>query len=254
MRVAVLSDIHGNLPALRAVLGELDSAPADAIVVAGDICGGPLVRAALELLAARAEPVHWIAGNAERETVKQFDGAPTADDPPTRADAWSARQLDQQWRDTLASWPFTLELDGVRFCHGSPRRDDEILTRGTPENALADALAGTAERLVVGGHTHQQLIRELPGGPVFVNAGSVGLPYEGRPGAFWMAVDAGVPQLRQTGYDLPEALSELRASGFPELDDHLGDSLLSPVDPDWVTAFFEFRAGRKEDPGQPRPA
>lgn len=252
MRVAVLADIHGNLPALRAVLSQLDVEPVDAIVVAGDACGGPMVRATLELLDARAEPVHWISGNSERETVRQFDGAPTTDEPPERADAWSARQLDQRWRDTLASWPITLALDGVRVCHGSPRRDDEILTRGTPDDVLADALTGVTEPLVVGGHTHQQLIRKLPGRPVYANAGSVGLPYEGQGGAFWMLVVDGEPQLRQTNYDADTALRELQTSGFPELDEHLDGSLRHPIDPDWVTAQFEHQAGRGQDPGPPR--
>ena len=254
MRIAVLADVHGNLPALQAVLEQVDAEPVDAIVIAGDISGGPLVRDALELLGARAEPVHWISGNAERETVGQFDGAPVSDDPAGRADAWSAAQLGREWRDVLASWPATVTLDGVCFCHGSPRRDDEILTRGTPDAALADALAGVDARLVVGGHTHQQLIRELPGGPTYVNAGSVGLPYEGHAGAYWLVVNDGVPQLRQTGYDLRAARFALQGAGFPDLDDFLGDSLLTPVDPDWVTAFFEYRAGRKDHPGEPRRA
>ncbi len=220
MRVAVLADVHGNAPALRAVLAELD---ADAIVVAGDVVGGPMPREALELIAARPEPVHWIAGNAERETVAAFDGAPTSDDPAGRAAAWSARAIDRTWRDAIASWPISLALDGVRYCHGTPRRDDEILTRATPEEALREALAGVAEPLVVGGHTHQQMIRGR-----YANAGSVGMPYEGRPGAFWMVVADGVPQLRETAYDP----AELRATGYP-------DDMLEPADPDEVTALFE---------------
>jgi hypothetical protein len=69
-----------------------------------------------------------------------------------------------------------------------------------------------------------------------------------------MLVADGVPQLRETTYDRAAALTELRASGFPDLDDHLKGSLLSPVDPDWVTAFFEHTAGRRAHPGDPRPA
>jgi putative phosphoesterase len=254
VRIAVLADVHGNLPALRAVAARLDSEPVDAIVVAGDVCGGPLTRDTLELLSARPEPVHWIAGNSERETVAVFDGAEISDDPPARAAAWSSGQLDRPWRDTLASWPIALTLDNVCFCHGSPRRDDEILTRGTPDGALAEALGGVPEGLVVGGHTHQQLIRHVGDGLVYANAGSIGLPYEGSSDAFWMLVADGVPQLRETTYDRAAALTELRASGFPDLDDHLKGSLLSPVDPDWVTAFFEHTAGRRAHPGDPRPA
>jgi putative phosphoesterase len=254
VRIAVLADVHGNLPALRAVTGQLDSEPVDAIVVAGDVCGGPLTHDTLELLSARPEPVHWIAGNSERETVAVFDGAEISDDRAGRAAAWSSGQLDRRWRDALAGWPIALTLDGVCFCHGSPRRDDEILTRGTPDGALAAAMAAVPETLVVGGHTHQQLIRHVRDDLVYVNAGSVGLPYEGSQGAFWMLVADGAPQLRETSYDWTAALPELRASGFPELDDHLDGSLVSPVDPDWVTAFFEHTAGRRPHPGDSRPA
>jgi predicted phosphodiesterase len=193
MRIAVLADIHGNLPALRAVLGELDRDPVDAVVVAGDVVGGPL---------------------------------------PLEA-------LDGGWRDTLASWPIRHELDGVCFCHGSPRCDDEILTRVTPVTALLDALAGVDAALVVGGHTHQQVRRELGDGRAYVNAGSVGMPYEGRPGAFGLRVDDGVAERRRTDYDVDAAAAELRASGYPDVEDMLADSLLRPVDADEVTAFFE---------------
>lgn len=251
MRIAVLADVHGNLPALRAVLADVDREGVEAIVSAGDVVAGPLVRESLELLAARPEPVWWVRGNAEREAVEAFDGQPVTDDAPGRAAAWSARALDQRWRDELATWPISLELDGVVFCHGSPRSEDEFITRATPDDVVLDALTGAGERLVVGGHTHQQFIRPLGGGLVYANAGSVGLPYEGRRGAFWMIVDAGVPELRMTGYDLDAAMGELGASGFPDLDSHLADSLVEPVDPDWVAAFFEHRVGRGEDPGDP---
>lgn len=254
MLLAVLADIHGNLPALRAVLTELDREPVDAIVVGGDTCGGPLARAALDHLSMRPEPVHWIAGNAEREAVAVYDGGEISDDPASRAAAWTAAQLDAQWRDTIAGWPITLTLDGVRFCHGSPRRDDEIITRATPEPAIADALSGVVEDLVLGGHTHQQMIRAGSATTTYVNTGSVGLPYEGRPNAFWTVVADRRPQLRSTGYELAPALDELRDSGFPAVDGFCADSLITPVDPDWVTAYFEHVAGRKPHPGERRPA
>jgi putative phosphoesterase len=254
VHIAVLADVHGNLPALRAVLGQLDREPVDAIVVAGDVCSGPLVRDALVALEARPEPVHWIAGNSERETVAVFDGGEIPDGPAGRAAAWSAGQLDRPRRDALAAWPIAVALDGVCFCHGSPRRDDEILTRGTPDPVLAEALGDVSEALVIGGHTHQHMIRRVRAGLVYANAGSVGLPYEGSPAAFWILVADGVPHLRETSYDQAAALAALRASGYPELDDLLGSSFLSPVDPDWITAFLEHTAGRRPHPGDPRPA
>jgi predicted phosphodiesterase len=236
LRIAVFADVHGNLPALRAVLAEVD---ADAIVVAGDVVGGPQPRQVLEALAARPEPVHWIAGNAERETIAVLAGAASADDPPGRAARWSADALDAAWRAEMASWPIRLALGGVCFCHGSPRRDDEILTRATPDDALREALAGVPEPLVVGGHTHQQMIRAPGGGPAYANAGSVGMPYEGRPGAFWLLLDGGEPQLRCTSYDVEAAAAELRATGYPDVDDMITESLLDPVDPGSVTELFE---------------
>jgi putative phosphoesterase len=244
MRIAVLADVHGNAPALRAVLAEIDRDPVDAIVVAGDVVGGALVRETLELLDARMEPTHWVRGNSEREAVAAYDGAALSDDPAGRAAAWSAKALDRRWRDELASWPISLALDGVRFCHGSPRRDDEFLTRATPDEVLLEALGGVPERLVVGGHTHQQMVRELAGGVTYANAGSVGIPYEGRPGAFWMLVESGVARPCETTYDLDAAVLELVASGFSDVEDQLGDSLLDPVDADSVTAFFEQAAER----------
>ena len=253
MRIAAIADIHGNLPALHATLTEIDSEHVDAVVVCGDTAAGPLVALSLELLAARPEPVHWVRGNGERETVTCFDGV---DIPAASSDwaPWTARELDRTWRDRMASWPIALELDGVCFCHGSPRADDEILTRATPPEVLAVAVAGTSTGLTVGGHTHQQFIRTLPDGHVVTNTGSVGLPYEGRPGAFWMMVSDGSPELRETHYDLPEALDELRASGFPELDEAFRESLIAPADPAWVTASFEHQAGRGEHPGAPHDA
>ncbi len=253
MRIAAVADVHGNLAALRAVLGEVDDEHVDAIVVCGDTAAGPLVQPALEVLAARSEPVRWVRGNGERETVACFDGArppaATSDWAP-----WTASRIDRRWRDRMASWPIALELDGVCFCHGTPRADDENLTRATPAAGLAAAIGATAARLVVVAHTHQQFIRDLPDGRVVANAGSVGLPYEGRPGAFWMIVEDGCPELRQTRYDVGAAADEMRAGGFPDLDEAIRESLLVPVDPAWVTALFEHQAGRGEDPGEPRPA
>ena len=253
MRVAVLADIHGNLPALRAVLADVDREQADALVVAGDVVGGAYPREVLNLLAARPERLVWISGNAEREAVAAWDGAPTADDEPGRAAAWSASVLDRAWRDELGSWPISVTADGVKYCHGSPRRDDEVLTRATPDAVLVEVLGDVSDRIVVGGHTHQQVIRNLTGAPMYVNAGSVGMPYEGRPGAFWLVVDDGQPRLRETGYDIAAAAAELRASGFGDVEGQLAESLLEPVDAEWVAAFFEHAAGRGPDPGSPPP-
>jgi hypothetical protein len=139
----------------------------------------------------------------------------------------------------------------VCFCHGSPGRDDEIITRITPDPVLRESLTGVAESLVVGGHTHQQMVRNVHDALTYANAGSVGMPYEGHPGAFWMIVADGSPELRETSYDVGAALEELRAADFPDVEEQLAGSLLDPTDPGWVAAFFEHGAGRGEDPGEP---
>jgi hypothetical protein len=114
-RIAVLADVHGNAPALRAVLAEVDDMEVDAIVVAGDVVGGPQPREALELLAARPEPVRWIAGNAEHEALAVLAGRAVGDDPPGRAARWSAAALDAGWEAAIASWPIRDTLGGVLF-------------------------------------------------------------------------------------------------------------------------------------------
>ncbi|HEY2602203.1 MAG TPA: metallophosphoesterase family protein [Thermoleophilaceae bacterium] len=251
MRIAVLADIHGNLPALRAVLAEIDAEPVDALVIGGDVVGGPLVREVLELLRARPESLHWVSGNSEREAIAVYEGEPPSDDAAGQAAAWTANALDDEWRDQIASWPIALVLDGVLFCHGSPRRDDEMLTTASPDEVFAEALGSVAEPLVVGGHSHRQFIRTVREGLTYANAGSIGLPYEGRPGAFWMTVAYGEPEPRATSYDLDAAVEELRAAGYAEFDDQLTPSLLEPVDADWVATFFEHLAGRRPHPDEP---
>jgi predicted phosphodiesterase len=120
MRIAALADIHGNLRALRAFLAEVDREAADALVIAGDVVAGPLVRESLELLRARPEAKRWIRGNSEREAVSACDGAPTAEDAVGQAARWSANALSPRWRDELAFWPITIALDGVRFATVRP--------------------------------------------------------------------------------------------------------------------------------------
>ena len=98
-------------------------------------------------------------------------------------------------------------------------------------------LEGVEEKLVVCGHTHVQF--DLRSGPTrVVNAGSVGMPYEGRRGAFWALVDRTEVELRQTPYAVEAAVAAIRATAYPDAD-QLATWLLEPVDPDEASAYFE---------------
>ena len=218
MRVAALHDVHGNLPALEAVLAEVASLGVDRIVCGGDAVAGPFPRETLDLLL--RSDVRFVRGNADRELKE-----------------WVAAQLDPRSIEFLTTLPTTVSVDGVLYCHGSPRSDEEILTRVSPDERLREALAGVEERLVVGGHTHVQFEREVDGRR-FVNAGSVGMPYEGVRGAFWALVDDGKVELRRTPYAVDAAVTAIRASGYPDAE-QLAGWLLEPEDPDEVSRYFK---------------
>lgn len=243
-RVAALYDIHGNLPALDAVLREVEAARPELILAGGDVVSGPFPRATLERLLGLGPRVRFIRGNADREVVAAFDGVPFGVTMPAEVrqiTAWAARQFDRSHRDAMTAWPETVTLDieglgDVLFCHGSPRNDEEILTAATPEPRLRQALAGVRQRLVVCGHTHVQFDRMLDGVRV-VNAGSVGMPY-GEPGAYWLLLGPTV-ELRRSPYDLEHAAEAIRASGYPQAEDFAANNVLQPPSAAEATALFE---------------
>jgi predicted phosphodiesterase len=255
MRVAALYDIHGNLPALEAVLGEVEREAPDLIVIGGDIASfGPMPRETLDRLLTLQEQARFIRGNTDRELVSHYDGTWVADETGdednvwVRLDKWAAQQITAAQRDVLASLPETVALDieglgPTLFCHGSPRSDEEIITRLTPGSRLDEILTGTAESVIVCGHTHVQFDRTHKGKRI-VNAGSIGMPWEGRPGAYWLLLGPEV-ELRRTLYDLDAAAKRIRATGYPDPDDLL--ERLSANDPsiaEEASARFERAAGR----------
>lgn len=218
MRVAALCDVHGNLPALEAVLAEVASLEVDRIVCGGDVVAGPFPRECLERLLAL--DAVFVRGNGDREPGD-----------------WVAERLDPLSLEFLRELPVAVPAGGILYCHGSPRSDEEILTRVSPEERVRAALAGVEEWVVVGGHTHVQYDRVVDGIRL-VNAGSVGRPYEGRPGAFWALLDGEDVDLRHTPYAVDAAAVVVRASGYPQADD-VASTLVNPEDPDEVSAYFE---------------
>jgi putative phosphoesterase len=245
--VAALDDVHGNLPSLEAVLADPAFARADAVVVGGDVVAGPMPAEVLDRLAALDVPVRWVRGNADREVVASFDRGDTdpaahpPDDPAGRADAYSASRITRAQRDLLASFEDVVSLEGALFCHGSPRDDNEIITQVTPVERLTTIVEGVEEGLVVCGHTHHQFDLRAAGVRV-VNAGSVGMPYEGEAAAFWMLVEDGEPEFRRTEIDVDAVVAAIRASPYPDAEDLVKMCFLEPVTAESVARLFEDRA------------
>jgi putative phosphoesterase len=225
VRVAALYDVHGNLPALEAVLVELETVQPDLVVLGGDIVLGPFPRETLETVLALDERARFVRGNTDRVL-----------------DEFAAASLTPEQRDFLAGLPLTvsLEIDAlgpVLFCHGSPRDDEEIVTRLSPDGRLAPMLAGVDEPVVVGGHTHVQYDRRAAGKRL-VNAGSVGMPYEDEPGAYWAMLGPGL-ELRRTTYDLEAAAKRIAASGYPDAEAWAREYVYAVNKPDAASAYFE---------------
>lgn len=233
MRVAALYDIHGNLPALEAVLQEVREDGADVVVVGGDVLPGPMPRETLACLTALELPVHFIHGNGDRVVATLLAGGDIPEVPEAFRDgiAWTAAQLDAGQRERLAAWPSRcqLEIPGVGrtlFCHATPRNDVECFTRLTAEARLAPVFAGVDADVVVCGHTHMQFDRRVAGRRV-INAGSVGMPFAGPPGAYWLMLGGGL-ELRRTDYDFAAAAEQLRRTGFPLVETLAVRYVLSP--------------------------
>ncbi len=215
--VAVLADVHANLPALEAVLADADAARADLVVLLGDIALGPMPAQTLDRLAGLGDRAVWVHGNCERELIASFDGNHVPGSNGESAAA-TAALIDPPHRDMLDGLPMTVTVDigglgPVLFCHASPRRDDEMLLVDSPAERWAAALAEVTEQTMVVGHTHMQFDR-LASGHRVVNAGSVGMPY-GPAGAHWALLGPDVV-LRRTPYDTSAAADVIAASRYPD--------------------------------------
>ena len=245
MKILALYDIHGNSDALEAVLGDERAERADVVVVGGDAVPGARARETLDRLNRLAVPVRWVRGNGEREVaaaVASLSGVGSnAEDLAASTAAVTAAGLGAARARQLGGLPLTQTIDGVLFCHASPHRDDEMLTRLSPPERWAKALAGIDAALVVGGHTHQQDDRVV-GGIRFINAGSVGLPYDGDGDARWLWIENGVPELRVTAYDHVAAGTRMLDTGYPDVES-IEASLIEPVAAIVVTRLFEQQAG-----------
>jgi predicted phosphodiesterase len=239
MRVAALYDVHGNLPALDAVLAELEQEEPDAIVFGGDIIAGPMPRETLERVRSLGQKAHLIRGNADRIALEfrrglRSEGEGLGD--------WVGRQLTDKEVEFLETLPLTvtLDLDGLGptcFCHATPRDDEEVFTERDPDGIVAEMLAGTEETTIVCGHTHMQVDRRVDRRRV-VNAGSVGLSYDGA-GAHWALLGPDV-ELRRTDYDREDATRLFREIvGSRSRESSVIDNLLRTATREEALDFYE---------------
>jgi putative phosphoesterase len=237
VRVAAISDIHGNLPALEAVLAEIDAADVDAVVVAGDTISGPWAAEVFDLV--HEVDAVCVRGNADREVIARSDRF-----GPLQP--WSADRLGASRLTEASTWPLTAELtiEGlgrVLVCHSTPASDDPIYTRLTPDDDVVGVLGPVDAEVLVCGHTHMQYDRTLGNGLRIVNPGSVGMPYEGERGAFWALVGPDV-EFRRTEYDVEACVAAIQVMGAPVPDEMLAQ-LLDPPDPTATSEYFESLRG-----------
>ncbi len=238
----MLSDVHGNAVALESVRRDVAAAEPDLIVFGGDLTWGPLpeeTRALVEPLRASAV---FVRGNAERalaEAAEQIDeGSGEELSARTR---WMVERHSPETHAFLAGFveSAVVEIAGlgaVRFCHGSPRSDEELITYATAEPRMRALLDGVPVKVLVSAHTHVRFDR-IVAGIRSVNPGSVGMPYEERAGAYWALLGPDV-DLRRTEYDIDEAVRRYRATDDP-MAEQMVEILISPPTPDEVVEHAE---------------
>jgi putative phosphoesterase len=202
LRIAALYDIHGNAPALEAVLSEIKDV--DVIVVGGDVVWGPWPQESLGLVQCLSNAV-FVLGNTDRDVFNRSPHGKAIND-------WCADRLTNDQLEFLRSWPAAVSLDAIMFCHGSPRCDTDRITYLTPVERIVEWCVGVKEHTIVCGHTHAQFTRSVAD-RLIVNPGSVGNPF-GKPGAYWALFDSEW-QLRLTRYDTMAAAQRILDSGFP---------------------------------------
>jgi putative phosphoesterase len=239
-RVAFLADVHGNIPALEAVLAEVERAGPDLVVFCGDLTWGPEPERTVELVAALGERAVFVRGNADRIVLELVRGTR---EPQQPRDGWMAEQHSAAAVELLAGFPFTaiVEVTGlgaVRCCHGTPRSDNELVTHRTPAERMAQIAATMDETILANGHTHLQFDRVVAG-LRSLNPGSVGLPYHtGEPGTAYWAMAGPEVVLRRSRYDVAEAIARCRAVGDPSAD-RVVATLTSPPTPEEIVAHAE---------------
>jgi predicted phosphodiesterase len=259
-RLAILADIHANLPALEAVRRDLEHERVDRVIVAGDsINWGPSSAEVVDIIQREGWTV--IRGNNEfylldYDTPRAPAGWRSLDFASL---LWLREQLAGELHVLIATWPDTLSLrfpdaPALRVVHGSPRSHWEPIHRDAPEASIASMLASVEEAFVIAGHTHLAMDRTAASWRIF-NPGSVGLPLEGVPGAEYMLLDGDAtgwtPEWRRIAYDASPLFEAFERSRLVERAGPVGELMVEEFRTNRlrVHAFVVWR--NRHYPGQP---
>jgi putative phosphoesterase len=227
-RVAIISDIHGNLPALEASLAAIEAIGVDGLFCGGDLVGyGPHPNEVCRLIEDRAIPT--IYGNYDYAIARELDDCGCAyvtqhdRELGQQSVAWTLAHTDQRSKDFMRALPFDLRFElgtqRIRLVHGSPRKVNEYLFEDKPPS-LYERLAGLADcDVLVFGHTHKPWIHTYAG-VLFVNCGSVGKPKDGDPRAGFAILEVDETgevraSIERVPYDAQAVADEVAAAGLP---------------------------------------
>jgi predicted phosphodiesterase len=219
LRVAALYDVHGNVHALEAVLADVEREGVDVVVFGGDLAWGPFPRETIDV-ARSVSHAEFVRGNADELTSLEA----TSPEFGARG-AFVVDHLDDERIEWLESRPFSWSADDTIYVHANPLDVETPYFEWSPEEVLAEAMAGVAESRVVSGHVHMQSDRAV-GDKHWTCAGSVGMAYEDEPGAYWALLVDGMPQFRRTDYDRERAAAAVRASGHPLAEELAAENIL----------------------------
>lgn len=244
MQIAAIYDIHGNLPALEAVVNDIKKMNIDRLVVGGDVIAGPMPIPVLQLLQNLKLPTDFVLGNAEAEYLRCVDNKPI-NGLSTRANdeaKWLSSILPIQSEEFIRTWHNILSIEhptlgDILFCHATPRSNIEVFTTRTPEQRIKPAFEGISEKIVICGHTHMQFSRKH-GSINIVNAGSVGMPF-GSVGADWLVIDQDI-EMMHTKYDLKKAADTIKASNYPNAKEFAENNVLNSPAKDQALKMLDY--------------